>query len=49
MKVVYQEPENLKSKQTKIDSTISEMKNTLEGISNRIMEAEQIRTWKTEL
>ena len=36
------ELEDLKNRQTKMDSTISEMKNTLEGINSRIMEAEQI-------
>ena len=35
------ELEDLKSKQTKIHSTISEMKNTLEGINSRITEAEE--------
>ena len=33
--------EELKNKQTKMDSKISEMKNTLEGISCRIMETEE--------
>ena len=35
------ELEDLKNKQTKMDSTISEMKNTLEGINSRITEAEE--------
>ena len=35
------ELENLKNKQTKTDSTISEMKNRLEGINSRIKEAEE--------
>ena len=33
--------ENLKNKQTKMDSTISEMKNKLEGINSRIRDAEE--------
>ena len=37
---MVKELEDLKNKQTKINSIISEMKNTLEGI-NRIMEAEE--------
>ena len=32
---------DLKNKQIKIHSTISEMKNTLEGINSRIMETEE--------
>ena len=32
---------DLKNKETKVDSTISEMKNTLEGINSRIMDAEE--------
>ena len=36
------ELEDLKGKQTKMNSTISEMKNTLEGIKCRITEAERI-------
>ena len=35
------ELEDLKSKQTKMDSTISEMKNALERINSRITEAEE--------
>jgi len=33
--------ENLKNKKTRVNITISEMKNTLEGIHRRIMEAEE--------
>ena len=33
--------EDLKNKQTKMNNTITEMKNTLEGISSRITEAEK--------
>ena len=36
----------LKNKQTEMNKTISEMKNTLEGINNRITEAEK---WISEL
>ena len=36
-----EELENLKNKQTKMDSTISEMKNRLGGINSRIKEAEE--------
>ena len=32
---------NLKNKQTKMDRTIFEMKNTLDEINSRIMEAEE--------
>ena len=35
------ELEDLKNKQTKMDSTISEMKYTLKGINNKIMEVEE--------
>ena len=35
------ELEDLKNKQTKMDSTISEMKNILEGINSQIMEVEE--------
>ena len=35
------ELEHLKNKQTKMNNVISEMKNTLEGINSRIMEAEE--------
>ena len=35
------DPEELKSKQTMMTSTISEMKNSLEGINSRITEAEE--------
>lgn len=35
------EPEDFKNKQTKMDSKISEMKNILEGINSRIIEAEE--------
>ena len=34
------ELKDLKNKQTKMDSTISEMKNTLEGINSRITQTE---------
>ena len=34
--------EGLKNKQTEMNNTITEMKNTLEGINSRITEAEQI-------
>ena len=34
--------EELKSKQTMMNNTINETKNSLEGINNRITEAEQI-------
>ena len=34
--------EELNSKQTVMNNTITEMKNTLEGINSRIIEAEQI-------
>ena len=33
--------EELKSKQTMMNNTITEMKNTLEGINSRITEAEE--------
>ena len=35
------EPEDLKNKKTKVNSTISEMKNTLERINSRIKETEK--------
>ena len=35
------DPEDLKSKQTKMNITVSEKRNTLEGINSRIMEAEE--------
>ena len=35
------ELQNLKNKQTKMNSTISEVKNTLERINSRIMKAEE--------
>ena len=35
------ELEDLKNKQTKMDSTVSEMKNTLEGIKSRVTESEE--------
>ena len=38
--------EDLKNKQTEKNNTISEMKNTLEGINRRITEAEE---WTSEL
>ena len=37
---VNKELQELKSKQTKINNTINEIKNSLEGISSRITEAE---------
>ena len=40
-KMFNKELEDLKSKQTKMNSTISEMKNTLAGSNSRIMEAEE--------
>ena len=41
--------EMLKNKQTKLDSTIYEMKNILEGINNRITEVEnKYVRWNTE-
>ena len=48
--IFNKELEDLKSKQTKMNNTISETKkNTLEGINSRITETEeQIRVWKTE-
>mgnify|MGYP001156569318 CR=1 FL=1 len=39
--IFNKELEKLKNKETKMDSTISEMKNTLEGINSRITEAEE--------
>ena len=41
LEMFNKELEDLKNKQTKMDSTISEMQNTLEGINSRIMEAEE--------
>ena len=39
----------LKSKQTMMNNTINEIKNSLEGINSRITEAEEQRvTWKTK-
>ena len=39
--------EELKSKQTMMNNTINEIKNSLEGINSRITEAEErIVTWK---
>ena len=39
--------EELKSKQTMMNDTINEIKNSLEGINSRITEAEeQISDWK---
>ena len=39
--------EELKSKQTIMNNTINEIKNSLEGINSRITEAEErISTWK---
>ena len=35
--------EDVKHKLTQVDSTVSEMKNTLEGINSRIMEEEEQR------
>ena len=35
------ELEDLNNKQIQMNNTISEMKNTLEGINSRIMEAEE--------
>ena len=35
------DPEELKSKQTMMNNTINEIKNTLEGINSRITEAEE--------
>ena len=40
------ELEALKNKKSKMSSTISEIKNTLEGINSRIMEAEE---WTSEV
>ena len=37
----HKEQEDLKKRQTKMNSTISDMKNTLEGINSRITEAEE--------
>ena len=43
------ELEELKSKQTMMNNTINEVKNTLEGINSRITEAEEwTMTWKIE-
>ena len=39
------DPEELKSKQTVMNNTIIEIKNTLEGINSRITEAEE---WTNE-
>ena len=39
--IFNKELEDLKNRPTKMDSTISEMKNALEGINSRIMEAEE--------
>ena len=39
--MLNKELEDLKDKQTNMDSTIPEMKNTLEGINSRIMEAQE--------
>ena len=39
-------PEELNNKQTEVNNTITEMKNTLEGISSRITEAEE---WRSDL
>ena len=36
------ELEDLKNKQREMNNTVTEMKNTLEGINSRINEAEQI-------
>ena len=48
------ELEHLKNKQTKMNNVISEMKNTLEGINSRIIEAEEwiseqliVKWWKS--
>ena len=38
--------EELKNKYTQMDNTITEIKNTLEGINSRISEAKE---WKTEM
>ena len=38
--------EELKSKQTVMNNTITEIKNTLEGINSRINEAEGQVSWK---
>ena len=38
------ELEDLKNKQTEMNDTICEMKNTLEGINSRINEAEEQRS-----
>jgi len=35
------DPEELKNKQTQMNNTINEMKNTLQGINSRITEAEE--------
>ena len=41
---------DIKNKQTEVNNTISKMKNTLEGISSRINEAEeQISDWKDRM
>ena len=41
--------EEIKSKQTMMNNTITEIKNTLEGINSRITEAEEWKvSWKTE-
>ena len=39
--MINKELEDLKIKQTKMNNTISEMKNTLEGINSRITETEE--------
>ena len=41
LEMFNKELEDLKNKQTKMDSTISEMKYTLKGINNKIMEVEE--------
>ena len=37
---MLKDPEELKNKQTEMNTTITEMKNTLDGINNRITESE---------
>ena len=38
---VYRDLEELKNKQTEMNNTTTETKNTLEGINNRVTEAEE--------
>ena len=49
--VLNKELENIKNNQTQEKNTITEMKNTLEGIDSKINDAEELKaevSWKTE-